>query len=87
VAESFAGEKNATAADSAYQAVVTRYPQSSRAATALYKRARARQTANRPTEARALYDELLRRFPKSDEAELAREAMRETRPPAARPRP
>ncbi len=86
VAESYAGERNAAAADSAYQVVVTRYAQSPRAATAMYKRAQARQAAGRRDEARTLYQELVRRFPSSDEAELAREALRDTaRPGAARP--
>jgi tol-pal system protein YbgF len=94
VAEAYASERNAAAADSAYQAVVTRYPQSRQAATALYKRARAREAAGRRAEARTLFDELLRRFPRSDEAELAREALRQpasspssARPAATRERP
>jgi len=82
VAESYASERNAAAADSAYQAVVTRYPQSPRAATALYKRARARQAAGRRTEARTLFEDLVKRFPRSDEAELAREALRDTARPS-----
>ena len=82
VAESYASERNAAAADSAYQAVVTRYPQSPRAATALYKRARARQAAGRRTEARTMFEELVKRFPRSDEAELAREALRDTARPS-----
>ena len=87
VAESYASERNAAAADSAYQAVVTRYPQSPRAATALYKRARARQAAGRRAEARVMFDELVKKFPRSDEAELAREALRETaRPTGTRER-
>ncbi len=64
------------AADTAYAAVVTRYPQSSRAPTALYKRARARLAAGRRPEARALFEEVVRRYPRSDEAALAREALR-----------
>ena len=64
-------------ADTAYAAVVTRYPQSSRAPTALYKRARARLTAGRRAEARALFDAVVHRYPRSDEAALAREALRD----------
>ena len=79
VAESYASERNAAAADSAYAVVVTRYAQSPKAATALYKRARARQAAGRRTEARPLFEELVRRFPRSDEAELARERLRGAR--------
>ena len=74
-AESFAAEKNTGAADSAYAALVTRYPSSPRAAQALYKRARIKQSAGRTSEARTLYQELVRKYPKSDEAVLACGAM------------
>ena len=55
--------------------MVTRYPSSPRAATALYKRARLKQTAGRTSDARALYQELVRKYPRSDEAVLACGAM------------
>ncbi|MDF1506299.1 tetratricopeptide repeat protein, partial [Roseisolibacter sp. H3M3-2] len=84
VAESFASERNAAAADSAYRAVVTRYPQSPRAATALYKRAQASRDA---AESRTLYQQLVRDFPRSDEAELAREALKQPARPAPARRP
>jgi TolA-binding protein len=64
------------AADTAYAAVVTKYEQSPRAPTALYKRAFIAQTAGRTTAARRLYNDLIRRYPDSDEAELARERLR-----------
>lgn len=76
VAEAYASERNARAADDAYAAVVKRYPQSPRAATALYKRARAAQAAGRRGDARTLYEEVARRWPRSDEAVLARDAVR-----------
>lgn len=76
LAEAYAGERNAAAADSAYAEVTARYPTSPRAATALYKRARRRRDAGHRSEARALYEELVRRYPRADEATLAREALR-----------
>jgi tol-pal system protein YbgF len=79
LAESYAGERNAAAADSAYAAVVTRYPSSPRAATALYKRALAQQSAGRTAQARALLDRVVKEYPRSDEAVLAREALRAPR--------
>jgi len=59
-----------------YAAVVTRYPSSTRAAGALYKRARIRQTSGRTREARTMYDEVIKRYPRSDEASLAKDALR-----------
>jgi tol-pal system protein YbgF len=76
VAETYASERNASAADEAYAGVVTRYPQSSRAPTALYKRARLKLAGGQRAEARALFDEVVRRYPRSDEAVLSRESLR-----------
>jgi TolA-binding protein len=67
------------AADSAYAAVVTRYPSSPRAATALYKRALAQQTAGRTAQSRALLERVVKEYPRSEEAVLAREALRAPR--------
>ena len=76
LAESYAGEKNAAAADSAYIAVVTRYPQSPRAPTSLYKRAMMHQAAGRAPRAREIFDRIVKEYPRSDEAVLAREALK-----------
>jgi TolA-binding protein len=56
--------------------VVTKYADSPRAPTALYKRGVMAQTARRTTTAKRLYNELIKTYPSSDEAELARERLR-----------
>ncbi|MEP6507110.1 MAG: tol-pal system protein YbgF [Gemmatimonadales bacterium] len=76
IAESYAAEGSAASADVEYAAVVTKYAESPRAPTALYKRGVLAQSAGRTTAARRLYNELIRRYPNSDEAELARERLR-----------
>jgi tol-pal system protein YbgF len=76
IAETYAAEKNAAAADSVYALVVDRYPTSPKAATALYKRALAFRAAGRTTAARAAFDRVIREHPRSDEATLAREQLR-----------
>jgi tol-pal system protein YbgF len=76
IAETYAAERNAAAADSVYALVVDRYPTSPKAATALYKRALAFRTAGKTTAARAAFDRIVREHPGSDEATLAREQLR-----------
>jgi tol-pal system protein YbgF len=76
IAESYAAEGTIAKADSAYSTVVTKYADSPRAPTALYKRGVMAQTARRTTTAKRLYNELIRTYPSSDEAELARERLR-----------
>jgi tol-pal system protein YbgF len=76
IAETYAAERNAAAADSVYALVVDRYPTSPKAATALYKRALAFRAAGRTTAARAAFDRIIREHPRSDEATLAREQLR-----------
>lgn len=76
IAETYATEGNAVAADSAYAAVASTYPSSQRAPTALYKRAIALQAAGQTANARALLESVVTRFPRSDEAALARERLR-----------
>ena len=76
IAEAYAAEGTTAAADSAYAAVVSKYADSPRAPTALYKRGVMAQTARRTTAARRLYNELIQKYPSSDEAELARERLR-----------
>jgi TolA-binding protein len=56
--------------------VVERYPQSPRAATALYKRALAMEEKGNLTGARAALNQLIQKYPRSDEAALAREHLR-----------
>lgn len=71
IAESFARERNVTAADVAYAAVVTTYPTHQHAATSLFKRAGLFEQRNNTTEARRLYNEVIAKYPRSDEATLA----------------
>ena len=76
LAEAHAAEGSTASADSAYARVVAKYPTSTRAATALYKRGVMAQTAGRRTAARRLFNELISQYASSDEAELARERLR-----------
>jgi len=76
VAESYAAEGTTAKADTAYAVVVSKYAESPRAPTALYKRGVMAQTARRTTTAKRLYNELIQKYPSSDEAELARERLR-----------
>jgi Uncharacterized protein conserved in bacteria len=76
IAQSYDAEKNLRAADSAYAKVVSLFPASPRAPTALYKRALVLQALKRPTEARKLLVQLRTAYPRSTEAALARERLR-----------
>ncbi len=79
IAESFAKEKNLSAADAAYAAVVSAHPTSPKAPTALYKRAQlVLQQGNTP-QARQLLEQVIARYPRSDEAELAAEQLKTLR--------
>ena len=55
---------------------MTKYPESLRAATALYKRGVAQQKAGKTTTAKRTFNDVIRRFPESDEAALAQERLR-----------
>jgi tol-pal system protein YbgF len=79
IAESYAAERNMTAADSAYAAVAERYPDSPRAPTALFKYALSLQRAGRLAQARQTLDRIVQKYPRSDEAELARDRLRSLR--------
>lgn len=79
IAETYAAEKNAVAADSVYGLVVQRYPTSPKAATALYKRGMALKVAGQTAAARASFERVVREYPRSDEASLARDQLRTTR--------
>lgn len=79
IAESLFKEKNWAAADPAYAAVVSSYPNSSRVRNALYKRGQvAVQLGNIP-QARQYFEQVIARFPRSDEAELAAETLKTLR--------
>ena len=75
IAESYAAEGKAAQADSVYAIVVASHGTSSRAATALYKRGVAAETAGRPTDARTFYEGVVSQYPRSDEAALARDRL------------
>jgi len=79
IAESYAAERNMTAADSAYAAVAQRYPESPRAPTALFKYGLSLQRAGRLAQARQTFDTIVQKYPRSDEAELARDRLRSLR--------
>jgi TolA-binding protein len=56
--------------------VAAKYPQSSHAPTALYKRATALEKKGNSTAAKAAYTQLVQAYPRSDEAALAKERLR-----------
>ena len=67
------------AADAAYAAVVSAYPTSAKAPTALYKRAQLILKQGNTAQARQLFEQVVARFPRSDEAELAAETLKTLR--------
>ena len=75
IAESYAAEGKPAQADSVYAIVVTSHATSSRAATALYKRGVAAETAGRAADARTFYEGVVSQYPRSDEAALARDRL------------
>jgi tol-pal system protein YbgF len=80
----FIGETYAVAApDSAvarYTEVVTRFPQSSRAPTSLYKIGLLAERRNDLTTARATFQRVIQQYPRSEEAELARGRLAALKP-------
>lgn len=79
VGESFAVE-SADSAVTYWTRVVTQYPRSGKASTALYKMGRIEEVRNNRAAARGYYDRLLKEYPRSDEADLAREQLKNLRP-------
>ncbi|HEV8237468.1 MAG TPA: tol-pal system protein YbgF [Gemmatimonadaceae bacterium] len=79
IGQSFAEEKNATAADSVYQLVVTKYPQSKAAPTALYKFALSQIAQKKTAPAKVALNRIVKDYPNSDEASLARDLLRTTK--------
>lgn len=76
IAETYAAENNASAADSVYARVASKFAGSPRAATAIYKRAVAAQNAGRTAAARTLFNQVVKKYPRSDEASLARDRLK-----------
>lgn len=75
VAQAYKGEGNSNAADSVYQLIATKYPQSDEAATGLYLHGKALWDANKKSEARIVLNRVIRDYRNSDAAELARELL------------
>ena len=78
-AQAYAAERNTDAADKEYAALITRFPNSPRVPTAMYKRALQLQAAKKTAEAKRLFQEIIKRFPRSDEAALADERLQSIR--------
>ena len=79
VGQAFAEEKNVAASDSVYQLVVTTYPKSKEAATALYKFALSQIAQKKRDPARGALNRIVKDYPNSDEASLARDLLRTIR--------
>ena len=75
VAYTYEGEKNQAKADSVYRVVVTTYPRSTAAPTALYKHAQSLIAANKTAEARTLIERLRREYAGSDAERLSRDLI------------
>jgi tol-pal system protein YbgF len=75
VAHSYEGEGNVVAADSVYQLVFTRYPQSPDAPNAMYKHGMILQRQGKLPEARAVLQRVITEYPTSDAASLAKGAL------------
>ena len=67
-------------ADSVYNLVATRYPQSEREPIALYKRATAYRLVGQTERAQALYRQIVETYPSSESARLAQGFLTPRRP-------
>lgn len=80
----YIGETFAVAApDSAvayYDQVVSRFPRSARAPTALYKLGRLEEARGNVPAARNYYDRVLKEYPRSDDADVVRDRLKNLRP-------
>jgi TolA-binding protein len=59
--------------------VVTKYPESPKAPTSLFKRAQIAALQGNTTEARRLFTDVISKYPKSDEAVLAADELKRPR--------
>jgi TolA-binding protein len=75
IGDAFKADGNTAAADSVYQLVETRYPNSPDVAGALWRRGRMLWDANKKGEARIVLNRLITKYPQSDEAALAKDLM------------
>jgi len=76
VGQSYAEERRITEADSVYALVVTKYPRSKDAPTALYKYGLSQLSQGKKAAARAALQRVVREFPSSTEAELAGDRLK-----------
>ena len=76
VGQSYAEERRTAEADSVYALVVTKYPRSKDAPTALYKYGLSQLSQGKKTAARAALQRVVREFPSSIEAELAGDRLK-----------
>jgi TolA-binding protein len=72
---SYEGQGDTTAADSVYQLVVRKYPQSPDAPTALYKHALLMLKNGKTADARTALERIVREYPNSDVATLAADRL------------
>lgn len=80
VGESFVMEAPDSAA-AYYQSVVTRFPQSAAAPTALYRMGRLEEDVRKnPAAARSHYERLLKDYPRADIADVVRDRLKNLRP-------
>jgi TolA-binding protein len=75
IGDAFKSQGNTAAADSVYQLVETRYPNSPDVAGALWRRGRMLWDANKKGEARIVLNRLITKYPQSDEAALAKDLL------------
>ena len=75
IGDAFKSLGNTAAADSVYQLVETRYPNSPDVAGALWRRGRMLWDANKKGEARIVLNRLITKYPQSDEAALAKDLL------------
>jgi TolA-binding protein len=75
VGDALKSEGNTPAADSVYQLVEIKYPNSPDVAKALYRHGRVLWDANKKGEARIVLNRLITKYPQSDEAALAKDLL------------
>ncbi len=75
IGQTYEREGNTAAADSVYQLVVQKYPQSPDAPTALYKHALILLTNGKTADARTALERIVRQYPNSDVATLAADRL------------
>jgi len=77
IGDSYKNERNSPAADSVYQLVVQRYPNSPDAATALYKHGKFLwDDPTKKAEGREVLNRVIKDYPRSSEADLARNLVK-----------